>query len=55
MPSVNENQMKLVHLTPSNNSAIIVGVSRGYTDYYQGQGHSIRPTATVINFHEHLI
>ena len=32
-----------------------VGVSRGYTDYYQGRGHSIRPTAALINIHEHLI
>ena len=32
-----------------------VEVSRGYTDYYQGRGHSIRLTATVINIHEHLI
>ena len=34
---------------------VSVGVSCGYTDYYQGRGHSIRPTATVINIHEHLI
>ena len=34
---------------------VAVGVSRGYTDYYQGRGHSIRPTAAVINIHEHLI
>ena len=34
---------------------IFVGVSRGYTDYYQGRGHSIRPTAALINIHEHLI
>ena len=32
-----------------------VGVSRGYTDHHQGRGHSIRPTATLINIHEHLI
>ena len=32
-----------------------VGVSPGYTDHYQGRDHSIRPTATVINIHEHLI
>ena len=32
-----------------------VGVSRGYTDHYQGRGHSIRPTAALINIHEHLI
>ena len=32
-----------------------VGVSRGYTDYHQGRGHSIRPTAALINIHEHLI
>ena len=32
-----------------------VGVSRGYTDHHQGQGHSIRPTATLINIHEYLI
>ena len=32
-----------------------VGVSCGYTDHYQGRGHSIRPTATLINIHEHLI
>ena len=29
----------------------IVGVSRRYTDHYQGRGHSIRPTAAVINIH----
>ena len=34
---------------------LCVRVSRGYTDHYQGRGHSIRPTATVINIHEHLI
>ena len=34
---------------------MLVGVSRGYTDHHQGQGHSIRPTATLINIHEHLI
>ena len=28
---------------------VSVGVSCGYTDHYQGRGHSIRPTATVIN------
>ena len=33
----------------------VVGVSRGYTDHYQGRGHSIRPTAPLINIHEHLI
>ena len=32
-----------------------VGVSRRYTDHYQGRGHSIRPTAALINIHEHLI
>ena len=32
-----------------------VGASRGYTDHYQGRGHSIRPTAALINIHEHLI
>ena len=32
-----------------------VGVSRGYTDHHQGRGHSIRPTAALINIHEHLI
>ena len=32
-----------------------VGVSRGYTDHYQGRGHSIRLTAALINIHEHLI
>ena len=32
-----------------------VGISRGYTDYHQGRGHSIRPTAALINIHEHLI
>ena len=32
-----------------------VGVSRGYTDYYQGRGHSIRLTTALINIHEHLI
>ena len=31
-----------------------VGVSRGYTDYYQGRGQAIRPTATFINIHEPL-
>ena len=34
---------------------ILVGVSRGYTDYYQGRGHSSRPTAALINIHEPLI
>ena len=34
---------------------VSVGVSRGYTDHYQGRGHSIRLTATLINIHEHLI
>ena len=34
---------------------IVVGVSRGYTDHHQGRGHSIRPTAALINIHEHLI
>ena len=33
----------------------IVGVSCRYTDHYQGRGHSIRPTAALINIHEHLI
>ena len=33
----------------------IVGVSRRYTDHHQGRGHSIRPTAALINIHEHLI
>ena len=32
-----------------------VGVSRGYTDHYQGRGQAIRPTATLINIHEPLI
>ena len=32
-----------------------VRVSRRYTDYYQGRGQAIRPTATLINIHEHLI
>ena len=32
-----------------------VGVSRGYTDHYQGQGQAIRPTAALINIHEPLI
>ena len=32
-----------------------VGVSRGYTDYYQGRGQAIRPTAALINIHEPLI
>ena len=32
-----------------------VGVSRGYTDHYQGQGQAIRPTVTLINIHEPLI
>ena len=32
-----------------------VGVSRRYTDHYQGRGHSIRLTAALINIHEHLI
>ena len=32
-----------------------VGVSCGYTDHYQGRGHSIRLTAVLINIHEHLI
>ena len=32
-----------------------IGVSRRYTDHYQGRGHSIRLTATVINIHEPLI
>ena len=32
-----------------------VGVSRGYTDYYQGRGQAIRLTATLINIHEPLI
>ena len=36
-------------------SDVSVGVSRGYTDHYQGRGHSIRPTAALINIHEHLI
>ena len=39
----------------SLSDVFVVGVSRGYTDYYQGRGHSIRPTAAVINIHEHLI
>ena len=34
---------------------LTVGVSCGYTDYYQGRGHSIRLIATLINIHEHLI
>ena len=33
----------------------LVGVSRGYTNHYQGRGHSIRLTAALINIHEHLI
>ena len=32
-----------------------VGISRGYTDHYQGRGQAIRPTATFINIHEPLI
>ena len=32
-----------------------VGVSLGYTDYYQGRGQAIRPTAALINIHEPLI
>ena len=32
-----------------------VWVSHGYTNHHQGRGHSIRPTATLINIHEHLI
>ena len=32
-----------------------VGVSRGYTDYYQGRGQAIRLTAALINIHEPLI
>ena len=32
-----------------------VGVSRGYTDYYQGRGQAIRLTANLINIHEPLI
>ena len=35
--------------------SITVGVSRGYTDYYQGRGQAIRPTAALINIHEPLI
>ena len=47
---IQAKQMKTKHSGLST-----VGVSRGYTDHYQGRGHSIRPTATVINIHEHLI
>ena len=32
-----------------------VGVSRRYTDHYQGWDQAIRPTATLINIHEPLI
>ena len=38
-----------------NEEVDIVGVSRRYTDHYQGQGHSIRLAAALINIHEHLI
>ena len=34
---------------------VSVGVSRGYTDHYQGRGQSSRLTATLINIHEPLI
>ena len=37
------------------NLEISVGVTRGYTDHHQGRGHSIRPTAALINIHEYLI
>ena len=32
-----------------------VGVSRGYTNHYQGRGQAIRPTAALINIHDPLI
>ena len=32
-----------------------VGVSRRYTDHYQGRGQSTKPTGALINIHEHLI
>ena len=32
-----------------------VGVSRRYTNHYQGQGQSSRPTAALINIREPLI
>ena len=41
--------------TPVEKIDDVVGVSRGYTDYHQGRGHSIRMTAALINIHEHLI
>ena len=46
---------KLPDISLTLSSTAAVGVTRGYTDHYQGRGHSIRPTATVINIHEHLI
>ena len=36
-------------------AGVSVGESRRYTDHYQGRGHSIRLTATLINIHEPLI
>ena len=50
------NTSKVCDDTMSMDSYIeIVGVSRGYTDHYQGQGQSSRLTAALINIHEPLI
>ena len=50
MTLMDEIQHAVVHIIPAT-----CRVSCGYTDHYQGRGHSIRPTATLINIHEHLI
>ena len=38
-----------------NTLSILSGYHADTNDYHQGRGPSIRPTAALINIHEHLI